>query len=77
MVTVVAFGSTGLRVLTGALMHCSIFSLVTAGLVTVLIAAGVVLRVLVLRGAFGAVAVDLDAVDLRGIKRGAFVTPKL
>ena len=26
-----------------------------------------VLRVLVLRGAFGAVAVDLDAVDLRGI----------
>ncbi len=38
------------------------------GLVTVLTGAGVTFRVLVLRGALGAVAVDLDAVDLRGIK---------
>jgi len=38
----------------------------TVGLVTVLTVA--VLRVLVLRGAFGAVAIDLETVDLRGIK---------
>ena len=34
---------------------------------TLRVAVGEVLRVRVLRGAFGAVAVDLDAVDLRGI----------
>ena len=37
------------------------------GVATLRVAVGEVLRVLVLRGAFGAVAVDLDAVDLRGI----------
>ena len=34
---------------------------------TGLLAVAAVLRVLVLRGAFGAVAVDLETVDLRGI----------
>ena len=37
------------------------------GVATLRVAVGEVLRVLVLRGALGAVAVDLDAVDLRGI----------
>ena len=37
------------------------------GVATLRVAVGEVLRVLVLRDAFGAVAVDLDAVDLRGI----------
>ena len=37
------------------------------GVATLRVAVGEVLRVRVLRGAFGAVAVDLDAVDLRDI----------
>ena len=57
---------TGFKVRMGALRHSSIASLVTAFDFTVGNAVEV-LRVLVLRRAFGAVAVDLDAVDLRGI----------
>ena len=37
------------------------------GVATLRVTVGEVLRVLVLRGALGAVTVDLDAVDLRGI----------
>ena len=58
--------STGFKVRMGALRHASIASLFTAFDFTVGNAVEV-LRVRVLRGAFGAVAVDLDAVDLRGI----------
>ena len=57
---------TGFKVRMGALIHSSIAFFVTAFDFTVGYAVEV-LRVLVLRGAFGAVAVDLDAVDLRGI----------
>jgi len=57
---------TGFKVRMGALRHSSIASLFTAFDFTVGNAVEV-LRVRVLRGAFGAVAVDLDAVDLRGI----------
>ena len=57
---------TGFKVRVGALMHSSIAFFVTAFDFTVGTTVEV-LRVLVLRGAFGAVAVDLDAVDLRGI----------
>ena len=59
--------STGFKVRMGALRHSSIASLFTAFDFTVGTTVEV-LRVRVLRGAFGAVAVDLDAVDLRGIK---------
>ena len=38
------------------------------------LAVAAVLRVLVLRGAFGAVAVDLEAVDLRGVNVLALFT---
>ena len=64
---------TGFKVRMGALRHSSIASLFTAlgvaftVVATLRVAVGEVLRVRVLRGAFGAVAVDLDAVDLRGI----------
>ena len=57
---------TGFKVRMGALRHSSIAALFTAFDFTV----GTTvegLRVRVLRGALGAVAVDLDAVDLRGI----------
>ena len=57
---------TGFKVRVGALIHSSIAFFVTAFDFTVGNTVEV-LRVLVLRGAFGAVAVDLDAVDLRGI----------
>ena len=57
---------TGFKVRMGALRHSSIASLFTAFDFTVGTTVEV-LRVRVLRGAFGAVAVDLDAVDLRGI----------
>ena len=57
---------TGFKVRMGALIHSSIASFVTAFDFTVGTTVEV-LRVRVLRGAFGAVAVDLDAVDLRGI----------
>ncbi len=57
---------TGFKVRVGALIHSSIAFFVTAFDFTVGNAVEV-LRVRVLRGAFGAVAVDLDAVDLRGI----------
>ena len=57
---------TGFKVRMGALRHCSIASLFTAFDFTVGTTVEV-LRVRVLRGALGAVAVDLDAVDLRGI----------
>ena len=62
---------TGFKVRMGALRHSSIASLFTAFDFTVVatlrVAVVEVLRVRVLRGALGAVAVDLDAVDLRGI----------
>ena len=57
---------TGFKVRMGALIHSSIAFFVTAFDFTVGTTVEV-LRVLVLRGALGAVAVDLDAVDLRGI----------
>ena len=57
---------TGFKVRMGALRHSSIASLFTAFDFTVGTTVEV-LRVRVLRGALGAVAVDLDAVDLRGI----------
>ena len=57
---------TGFKVRMGALIHSSIAFFVTAFDFTVGTTVEV-LRVRVLRGAFGAVAVDLDAVDLRGI----------
>ena len=57
---------TGFKVRVGALIHSSIAFFVTAFDFTVGTTVEV-LRVRVLRGAFGAVAVDLDAVDLRGI----------
>ena len=57
---------TGFKVRMGALRHSSIASLFTAFDFTVG-TTDEVLRVRVLRGALGAVAVDLDAVDLRGI----------
>ena len=57
---------TGFKVRMGALIHSSIAFFVTAFDFTVGNAVEV-LRVLVLRGAFGAVAVDLETVDLRGI----------
>ena len=57
---------TGFKVRMGALIHSSIAFFVTAFDFTVGNAVEV-LRVRVLRGALGAVAVDLDAVDLRGI----------
>ena len=64
---------TGFKVRMGALRHSSIASLLTAlgvafaVVATLRVAVVEVLRVRVLRGALGAVAVDLDAVDLRGI----------
>ena len=57
---------TGFKVRMGALIHSSIAFFVTAFDFTVGTTVEV-LRVRVLRGALGAVAVDLDAVDLRGI----------
>ena len=57
---------TGFKVWMGALIHSSIAFFVTAFDFTVGTTVEV-LRVRVLRGALGAVAVDLDAVDLRGI----------
>ena len=57
---------TGFKVRVGALIHSSIAFFVTAFDFTVGTTVEV-LRVRVLRGALGAVAVDLDAVDLRGI----------
>ena len=65
-VVTVTFLVTGFKERVGAAMQSAIACLFTAGLVTVFTVA--VLRVLVLRGAFGAVAVDLETVDLRGIK---------
>ena len=64
---------TGFKVRMGALRHSSIASLFTAlgvaftVVATLRVAVVEVLRGRVLRGALGAVAVDLDAVDLRGI----------